>query len=93
MRVIAAVLAVLGALLVALLVVVYLITGDGDQRGVVGLLLLTAVGLFLQHHWLYCYASESTRLLAQRVCRLEEQCKASQKEPTAQQSKEMLRPR
>jgi hypothetical protein len=77
-----AVLAVLGTLFGVLLVGAYLITSDGDSRGVLGLLLLTLAGLFLQHRWLSKYFTESERLLAQRVYRLEEQFKASRQEPT-----------
>jgi hypothetical protein len=65
----------LGMLFGALNLGAYLITSKGDTRGVVGLMLLAAAGLFL--------ASEGKRLLfhqlSLRIYRLEEQLKDEQK--------------
>ena len=65
----------------ALLLGMYLIVGEGDQRGVVGLMLLTAVALFLQHRWHSGYVSETERLLLRKISRLEEHVNPSQEEP------------
>jgi len=72
---------VVGCLVVlfgGLLLGLYLIIGEGDKRGVVGLMLLTAVTFFLQHR----SHSENDRFLSRRIYRLEQQVKLSTNEST-----------
>jgi hypothetical protein len=83
MRFVAISLLGLAALFGTLLLGAFLIGGDGDQRGVLGLLLLTAVGFILQYRRFSSYISESERLLSSRVYRLEERLKASHTESNA----------
>ena len=60
-----------------------LIWGSGDRSGLLGLLLLTGAGLFLQYRSLSDSARKSYQLLSQQISRLEEQLKASQNKPLA----------
>jgi hypothetical protein len=83
MRELVTVLIGLVGLLGALLLGAWLMGGSGDG-GVLGLLLLTGAGLFLQNRSLSAYARESNQLLSQRICRLEEQLKAMQDRPMAE---------
>jgi hypothetical protein len=62
----------------------FLIWGSGDRSGMLGLLLLTGAGLFLQYRWLSDSAREGYQLLSQQIHRLEEQLKASQNKPMAE---------
>jgi hypothetical protein len=59
--------------------------GSGDRSGLLGLLLLTGGGLFLLYRSLSDSARKSYQLLSQQISRLEEQLKASQNEPMADQ--------
>jgi hypothetical protein len=70
-----------------------LIWGSGDRSGLLGLLLLTGAGLFLQYRSLSDSARKSYQLLSQQISRLEEQLKASQNKPTAEQVAPPDRPR
>ena len=69
--------------LVGALLGILLIWGSADRSGLLGLLLLTGAGLFLQYRALS--ARENYRLLSQQIARLEEQLKASQNKPMAEQ--------
>jgi hypothetical protein len=62
-----------------------LIWGSREPSGLLGILLLTGVGLFLHYLALSSSAQESRQLLSQQIARLEEQLKALQKEPPAEQ--------
>jgi len=88
MRELVGLIAIFGALLG-----IYLIWGSVDRNGLVGLLLLTGACLFLQYRLLSDSARESYQLLSQQICRLEEQLKASQNKPTADQYATADRPR
>jgi hypothetical protein len=72
---------------------IYLIWGSMDRNGLVGLFLLTGACLFLQYRLLSDSARESYQLLSQQIFRLEEQLKASQNKPTADQYAAADRPR
>ena len=76
----------------ALVLGLYIVGGSGD-RGVLGLVMLTGAGLFLQYRSLSGYARESNQLLSQRIYRLEEQLKALQNGPMAESVSGAERPR
>jgi hypothetical protein len=82
----------LGALFGAL-IGIFLIWGSGDRSGLLGLLLLTGAGLFLQYRWLSDSAREGYQQLSQQIYRLEEQVKASQNKPMAEPGAAADRPR
>ena len=88
MRELIGLIAIFGALLG-----IYLIWGSGDRSGLLGVLLLTGAGLFLLYRSLSDSARESYHLLSQQIFRLEEQLKASQNKPTAEQVAPPDRPR
>jgi hypothetical protein len=88
MRELVGLIAIFGALLG-----IYLIWGSGDRSGLLGVLLLTGAGLFLLYRSLSDSARESYHLLSQQIFRLEEQLKASQNRPMADQSAVADRPR
>ena len=88
MRELVGLIAIFGAL-----VGIYLIWGSVDRNGLVGLLLLTGACLFLQYRLLSDSARESYQLLSQQIFRLEEQLKASQNKPMADQYAAADRPR
>jgi hypothetical protein len=79
MRYVAGCLVTIAVLFGGLSLGMYLIFGDADKRGVIGLMLLTAVAFFLQHR----SHSEYERFLAKRIYRLEEQVKLSAEEATS----------
>ena len=88
MRELVGLIAIFGALLG-----IYLIWGSVDRNGLVGLLLLTGACLFLQYRLLSDSARKSYQLLSQQISRLEEQLKASQNKPMADQYAAADRPR
>ena len=88
MRELVGLIAIFGALLG-----IYLIWGSLDRNGLVGLLLLTGACLFLLYRSLSDSAQKSYQLLSQQIFRLEEQLKASQNKPMADQHAAADRPR
>ena len=88
MRELIGLIAIFGALLG-----IYLIWGSGDRSGLLGVLLLTGAGLFLLYRSLSDFTRKSHQLLSQQISRLEEQLKASQNKPMADQVASADRPR
>jgi hypothetical protein len=80
------------ALFGALILGQYLIFGSGDRSGVLGLLLLSGAGLFLQYSSFFNSSRENARLVSQRLSLLEEQIKSSQNKPVAEPSASVDRP-
>jgi hypothetical protein len=81
------------ALIGAMILGPYLIAGSGDRSGVLGLLLLSGAGLFLQYRSLSDSARENARLVSERLALLEERLKWSQNTPKAGPPASVDRPR